>query len=42
MKKGFYICFIRSDHGTEFENAEFKSFCERNGIFHNFSSSRTP
>jgi len=33
---------IKSDHGIEFENAEFKSFYEKNGIFHNFSSPRTP
>jgi len=25
-----------------FENAEFKSFYEKNGIFQNFSSPRTP
>jgi len=42
MKKDFCISFIKSDHGTKFENAEFKSFCERNDIFHNFFSLRTP
>ena len=41
-EKGFCISSIRSDHGTEFDNAEFKFFCEKNGIFHNFSSPRTP
>jgi len=41
-ENGFYISSIRSDHGTEFENADFKSLCEKNGIFHNFSSLRTP
>jgi len=41
-EKGFCISSIRSDHETEFENVDFKSFCERNGIFHNFSSSRIP
>ncbi|RDX76130.1 hypothetical protein CR513_43913, partial [Mucuna pruriens] len=32
----------RSDHGIEFENFEFKSLCEKNSIFHNFSSLNTP
>ena len=41
-KNGFYISSIRSDHGTEFENAEFRSFCEKNDILHNISSQRTP
>ena len=40
--KWFCISFIRSDHGTEFENAEFKSLCEMNGIFDAFYSPRTP
>ncbi|RDX58053.1 hypothetical protein CR513_62663, partial [Mucuna pruriens] len=30
-----------SDHGNKFENVEFKTFCEKNGISHNFSLSRT-
>ena len=42
MKKGFCISFIRSDHGTKFGNVEFRSSCEKNGIFHKFSSARTP
>jgi len=41
-KKELCISFIKSDHGTEFENAELRSFFEKNGIFHNFSSPRTP
>ena len=41
-EKGFCISSIRSDYGIEFENVEFKSLCEKNGIFHNFSSPRTP
>ena len=41
-EKGFFISCIRSDHGTKFENVEFRSFYEKNGIFHNFSSQRTP
>ena len=41
-KKQFFISSIRSDHEIEFENVEFKSFYEKNGIFLNFSSPRTP
>ena len=41
-EKGFCISFIRSDHGTEFENEFFKTFCNENGISHIFSSPRTP
>ena len=41
-EKGFCISSIRSDHETEFENSKFISFYEKNGIFHNFSSPRTP
>ena len=41
-EKGFCISSIRNDHGTKFENAEFKSFYERSEIFLNFSSPRTP
>ena len=41
-EKGFRISCIKSDHGAEFENVEFRLFCEKNGIFHNFSSPRTP
>lgn len=40
--KRFCITSIRSDHGTKFENTEFGSFYEKNGIFNSFSSSRTP
>jgi len=36
------ICAIRSDHGGEFQNEKFNSFCEKLGIFHNFSAPRTP
>ena len=31
-----------SDHGGEFENEPFETFCENHGIIHEFSSSRTP
>jgi len=33
---------IRSDHGGEFQNEKFISFCNKLGIFHNFSAPRTP
>ncbi|KAK0600566.1 hypothetical protein LWI29_016181 [Acer saccharum] len=36
------ICHIRSDHGTEFENAKFSEFCDGLGISHEFSAPRTP
>jgi len=42
MKRGFVFLLWRSNNGTEFENAEFKSFYERNVFSHNFSSSREP
>ncbi|KAJ8763013.1 hypothetical protein K2173_023218 [Erythroxylum novogranatense] len=41
-EKGMSIASIRSNHGGEFENEKFRLFCEENGIFHNFSASRTP
>jgi len=31
------ILKVRSDHGGEFENEPFESFCEKHGIFHEFS-----
>ena len=33
---------IRSDHGTEFENAKMLTFCREKGITHNFSAPYTP
>ena len=33
---------MRSDHGKEFENEAFESFCSKRGISHNFSCPRTP
>ena len=42
MKKAYVLSSIRSDCRTEFENVDFISFCEKNDIFHNFSSLRTP
>ena len=41
-EKGTTIVSIRSDHGKEFENQYFESFCDENGISHNFSCPRTP
>ena len=40
--KSFCISSIKSDHGTEFENEFFKTFCNENGISHTFSSPRSP
>jgi len=36
------ILKIGSDHGGEFENESFETFCEKFGIVHEFSSPRTP
>ncbi|XP_070013473.1 uncharacterized protein [Nicotiana sylvestris] len=36
------VACIRSNHGTEFDNAKFDEFCNENGITHNFSAPRTP
>ena len=41
-KKKLPIIFIRNDHGTEYENKEFKKFYNKNGIVHNFLAPRTP
>ena len=41
-KKGVPIVKIRSDHGKEFENARFESFCEKNGIKKEFLALKTP
>ncbi|KAH9656139.1 hypothetical protein KPL70_022564 [Citrus sinensis] len=41
-EKGHGIVCIRSDHGGEFENHAFESFCNNLGIDHQFSSPRTP
>ena len=41
-EKGVSIVKIRSDHGNEFENTRFKSFCEKNGIKKEFSAPKTP
>ena len=41
-EKSLKIVSIRSDHGGEFQNAQFEEFCEEHGISHNFSAPRTP
>jgi len=41
-EKEMNILKVRSDHGGEFENEPFESFCEKHGIIHEFSSPRTP
>ena len=41
-EKGFVITCIRSDHGREFENVDFETFCNEHGIDHNFSAPRIP
>ena len=33
---------IHSDHGGEFQNAKFDRYCEKHGITHSYSASRTP
>jgi len=41
-EKEMKILKVRSDHGGEFENESFETFCEKHGIVHEFSSPRTP
>ena len=41
-EKGVSIVSIRTDHGGEFDNHALESFCDENGIDHNFSAPRTP
>ena len=41
-EKGVSIVSLRTDHGTEFQNANFLNFCEEHGISHNFSAPYTP
>ena len=33
---------IRSDHGKEFENVKFETFCNENGIKKEFNAPKTP
>ena len=39
---GSFVKAIRTDHGTEFENHDFATFCDDHGIDHNFSAPYTP
>ncbi|XP_075475725.1 uncharacterized protein LOC142510376 [Primulina tabacum] len=39
---GLKVRRIRTDHGKEFENSSFSSFCDRKGISHEFSAPKTP
>jgi len=41
-EKEMKILKVRSDHGGEFENEPFETFCVKHGIVHEFSSPRTP
>ncbi|KAA0039042.1 gag-pol polyprotein [Cucumis melo var. makuwa] len=41
-EQGKNIVRIRSDHGKEFENEELDSFCEVEGIHHEYSALLTP
>ena len=41
-EKKLFISSIRFDHGGEFENHVFESFCNENDISHNFSFPKTP
>ena len=42
MKKGVLIVKIRSDHGKEFENAKFETFCNEHSINKEFLDPKTP
>ena len=39
---GYYPTIIHSDRGTEFTNAEFEMYCNRNTIRQRFSNAYTP
>ena len=42
LKYSRKVCQLRSDNGTEFQNATLESFCTDTGISQNFSSARSP
>ena len=42
VEKNFLIARIRSDHGREFENSKFMSFCNDKGTKQEFSTPKTP
>ena len=41
-EKGLTLISVRSDHGGQFENHGFETFCNEHGYNHNFSATRTP
>ena len=41
-EKGVPIVKIRNDHGKEFENAKFETFCNEHDIKKEFSAPKTP
>ena len=41
-EKGLTLISVRNDHGGEFENHGFESFCNKHGYSHNFSVPKTP
>ncbi|KAI5350716.1 hypothetical protein L3X38_003607 [Prunus dulcis] len=41
-EKNDKVVRLRTNHGTEFENASFHDFCNTNGIAHEFSAPITP
>ena len=41
-EKEMKLLKVRSDHGGEFGNEPFETFCKKHGIIHEFSSPRTP
>jgi transposase InsO family protein len=41
-EKGLKINTIRSDHGGEFENAQFDDLCSKRGYRYEYSAPRTP
>ena len=42
VSKNLLVASIRSDHGGEFDQLEFSTFCDKHGISHNFFAPRTP
>ena len=36
------VSWICSDHGIEFQNSDFSTFCTQHGIKHEFSTPKTP
>ena len=41
-EKDLTLISVRSDHGGEFENHGFETFCNEHSYDHNFSAPRTP